>query len=200
MFYQSIDRRDKYLGEHGVYGYAQYRNEISEDCKGKCVYCDMPVDYLGGLSAMELDHFRPHSIFDELKIDPFNLVLSCRSCNGKKSNDWPAGNDVSVTYVDEGGYIEPFKNLRSNFFCVNNSGNISALKHPAGYMIHRLGLNRPFLNKLRLKMILITRLNDKIVSTRAKLKETYERSNTETQFILKEQLTLIDAFETFLKT
>src|SRR6266478_6822060 len=93
-FFPLLKRRDPYekkdTGEY--YHYTHYRVVIAEDCQGRCVYCDVHEDEIGGRECMELDHFRPYSIteFNHLEHNPLNLHHSCRRCNLLKSNHWPA--------------------------------------------------------------------------------------------------------------
>jgi len=53
----------------------------------KCCYCEMPIPDEGHLKAVE--HFRPKSIFRNLKNAWSNLLLACAQCNGKKSDLFP---------------------------------------------------------------------------------------------------------------
>ncbi len=54
---------------------------------GKCCYCEQRIPDEGHLKAVE--HFRPKSIFKDLKNDWENLLLACSQCNGKKSDKFP---------------------------------------------------------------------------------------------------------------
>jgi uncharacterized protein (TIGR02646 family) len=64
----------------------------------KCIYCEsIPI----GTSAFRVDHFRPkkhlaedsnHSGYFWLAYEWTNLVHSCETCNGKKSNKFPISN------------------------------------------------------------------------------------------------------------
>jgi len=130
--------------------YNQYRKEIREDCQYRCVYCDVHEDEIGGEVVMTLDHFRPKNYpqFKNLENNPLNLLWSCGTCNHHKDNDWPAYGSNS-TFVGEKGYIDPFQVDRSEYFGINNDGNLLPLKHPAKYMIDTLDLNREFLRKVR---------------------------------------------------
>jgi len=93
-------------------------------------------------------HFIKH-----LKHNPFNLIYSCRCCNGLKSNWWPAPG-TKDTFVGTEGFIDPFWVDRRQFFEVAVEGVILAKQHPAAYMITLLALDRPFLRRLRERRIL----------------------------------------------
>ncbi|RLC18520.1 MAG: TIGR02646 family protein [Deltaproteobacteria bacterium] len=54
---------------------------------GKCCYCEQRIPDEGHLKAVE--HFRPKSVFRNLKNEWKNLLLSCAQCNGKKSDKFP---------------------------------------------------------------------------------------------------------------
>ncbi len=160
-FFPAIVRRAYYAGTPQVYTYRKYKSEIAEDCAYRCVYCDCHCNSFGGHDAMELDHFRPKAEhhFPELEDEPTNLVLACRSCNGKKRDDWPAGKLEGATYVEGFGYIDPFEVERTLYFGVENCGSLAAKEAPAGYMIEQLSLNRPFAVAIRARRFLRNRLH-----------------------------------------
>jgi hypothetical protein len=160
-FFPTIVRRAQYIGEPKVYTYRKYKSEIAEDCAHRCVYCDCHCNSLGGQVLMELDHFRPKSVlhFPELENEPKNLVLACRSCNGKKRDDWPAGKAMETTHVDGLGYIDPFETQRPLYFNVEERGTLAANKDPAAYMIEQLSLNRPFAVAIRARRLLRGKLH-----------------------------------------
>lgn len=108
---------------------------------------------------MELDHFRPKSknFYPHLKNDPFNLLLSCRSCNGKKRDDWPAGTGTNDTHVNGVGYIDPFDD-RQLYFEVDPDGRMLAKQPPASYAIDQLALNRPLAVSVRHRTIVLRKL------------------------------------------
>lgn len=158
-FLPKLTRRTAYTGEKGIYGYWTYKREVCEDCQHRCVYCDLHANSLGGYSAMELDHFRPKakSFFPHLKEDPLNLLLSCRSCNGKKRDDWPAGTKTDDTHVNGAGYVDPFDD-RQLYFEVSPDGCLLAKQPPAKYVIDQLALNRPLAVSVRNKLIVLRKL------------------------------------------
>lgn len=134
--------------------YSQYREEIRQDCKGRCVYCDVHENELGGADQMTIDHFRPKSIdeFKHLQHEPTNLVWACRICNENKQSKWPAIG-TSQTYVKDQGFIDPFIEDRNLFFDVTITGEFVALANPARWMIARLRLNRSNVQRIRRKRI-----------------------------------------------
>ena len=144
LFFPKLKRRKQYRtnseGEYYV-NYQAYRQEIRQDCLGRCVYCDLHENELSGQAGMHIDHFRPKDKFRELANNPHNLVWSCAPCNGNKSNHWPAlGTDN--TFVGNEGFIDPFEENRLDYFKVRSDGSIIPLKPPAEYMEKLLVLNR----------------------------------------------------------
>ena len=113
LFFPTLSRRCEYSKTRsgGYYAdYDRYRQEIREDCLGRCVYCDTHENETGGSESMELDHFRPqiYSEFAQLSNDPHNLLWACRGCNRLKWHHWPAlGTEGTVN--GEEGFIDPFK-------------------------------------------------------------------------------------------
>lgn len=145
MFFPQLTRRavEQYYNSNQRF-YADYKrnkSKIEEDCKNRCVYCDILTAEMGG-EGMQLDHFRPQAHFPDLKNDPLNLVLSCPKCNVLKSDDWPAGRDVNSTFLRGLGYIDYFSHTVSDYLSVGNDGRIVSLKAPSDYMIKKMQLNR----------------------------------------------------------
>ncbi|EMC0409427.1 hypothetical protein VBP81_003464 [Vibrio fluvialis] len=136
-----------------------YEN-VSQDCKQRCVYCDVHVDECGG-EKFSLDHFRPMNVFGNkfdgiLKIHPFNLHFSCQQCNVLKSDDWKGCTNTQggATYLSKLGYIDRFEVKASDYFDVDENGKVVSINSsgPGEYMIGRLHLNRTnrvYLRKLR---------------------------------------------------
>ncbi len=108
------------------------------------------LEHLGGTTSMDLDHFRPrsHKRFAHLADEPRNLIYACKSCNGLKSDWWPAKGKVA-TFRGQEGFLDPFGVNRKSYFLVQESGAIRARQAPAQYMIELLALDRPFLQRLR---------------------------------------------------
>lgn len=159
MFFRVLQRREKYdKDENGsYYDYKIYRQAIAEDCQYRCVYCDSHQDSVGGLLAMEMDHFRPwnkkfgntgEKRFEHLRDDPTNLVHACGVCNGFKWAHWPTENP-GIAYDHEKGWIDPFLENRSDFLTVQIDGTLQGVKPPAEYQIRKLRLNRPLMKKQR---------------------------------------------------
>ena len=143
LFFSKLRRRKQYRiksnGEHYA-SHREYRQEIRQDCLGRCVYCDLHENEMRGQTVMEIDHFRPRGKFPELANKPHNLVWSCADCNRQKSDYWPAlgTNDA---FVGNEGFIDPFEENRSDYFKVRSDGSIIPLKPPAGYIVEQLLLN-----------------------------------------------------------
>jgi 5-methylcytosine-specific restriction endonuclease McrA len=90
LFFPRLQRRSNYSVKRtgDFYEYSHYKQEIREDCLGRCVYCDSHENEVGGHECMELDHFKPKK-YDEHKHlinHPSNLVWSCRGCNRLKTS------------------------------------------------------------------------------------------------------------------
>ena len=144
LFFPKLRRREQYrTNKNGGYyaSYQEYKQEIRQDCLGRCVYCDCHENELSGQTGMHIDHFRPKEKFCELANNPYNLVWSCAPCNSNKSNHWPAL-EPNDTFVDNQGFIDPFEENRLDYFKVRSDGSIRPLKPPAEYIVKLLVLNR----------------------------------------------------------
>lgn len=191
-FFPKLVRREAYQGAHGKSGYGRFRQEIAEDCLRRCVYCDCPEEDIGGEPMMELDHFRPEAYFEGLRDDPTNLVYACRSCNGKKRHDWPAGSG-EITHVDGEGYLDPFVEQRTMYLRVLRSGFIEPLNPPGAYLVFKLGLNRPLLRSLRKRRILRNSLRPRVQAAIDALHDLSGKSTPEVRDVLDEAIRVLRA-------
>lgn len=194
MFYPKLTRRNKEDYKHSRNDYyADYRKnykKVAEDCKHRCVYCDLLVTELGG-DELQLDHFRPQELYPELERDPYNLYLSCPKCNILKSSDWPCYNkEHEPTFIGKIGYIDSFNDDPSEFLIVKDTGHISSIDGPIDYMIKQMQLNRESRVQNRRKRIIDHKketLLNKIMLLTEKLGKDLENSNIDIH-ILKERL------------
>lgn len=148
-----------------------YKREYFKIYNFKCAYCGANI-ILSGAELFELDHFKNKANHDENVNDVYNIVLSCKLCNRKKSSfnvdsisEFINPDEDEITkifYRDENYYIkikDPFSNNQD----INNFYN--ALK--LNYQVRRLdflllnlkGLinkinNLNFNNKDKIKLIL----------------------------------------------
>ena len=70
----------------------RYRDPLVVDAlhlmqHGKCCYCEEYIPRKN--SGKHVEHFRPQSLFSNLKNDWNNLLLACATCNSYKSNSFP---------------------------------------------------------------------------------------------------------------
>ena len=182
LFLPKLRRRKQYpTKSNGEYyaSHGDYRQEIRQDCLGRCVYCDLHENDLGGKTNMQIDHFRPAGKFRDLANDPHNLAWSCATCNNKKSDDWPALG-TNDTFVGNEGFIDPFEENRLDYFEVRRDGTIMPLKPPAKYIEILLGLNRSFPKRTRRLRYEAHQHVRKLEKDIAKLEKSSSLSNEET--------------------
>ena len=156
LFFPLIERRAVYngKGDGTKSNYSDYRSEIEEDCKNRCVYCDVSLEE-HGYEGMVIDHFRPEKHFPQLSDNPKNLVLTCPKCNRSKWHHWPCEKiDKSPSYSGNVGFIDPFTEDRKKFFSVRVDGTLESIKSPAPYMLKILNLNRKARIQVRRRRIL----------------------------------------------
>ncbi len=145
LHFPELNRRAKY--PKGL-RFGDYRQAIREDCLGRCVYCDVHENEVGGQPQMGLDHFRPRAFFKKLVDHPLNLLWACKTCNTNKGRKWPAFG-TSKTFIGDEGFIDPFDENRSEYMAVDISGHILPLKDPAKYIVNELKLNRIGVRRIR---------------------------------------------------
>lgn len=170
LYYPVLNRRSRYtLGTK----YTDYRGEICEDCQHRCVYCDIHENVLGGYDSMQLDHFYPKSRFPERIHDPLNLVWVCNRCNLLKGADWHEIDRVTI-HTTKVGYLDPFAVDRTQFFLIEQTGDIKPVSGPAEYIIKRLKLNRSFLIRARRSRRLVHEFIEKVEAYFAQLISEHE--------------------------
>jgi uncharacterized protein (TIGR02646 family) len=74
------DTKEKLLAH---YRHKDIQSALTESSSGKCAFCEC-IPSEGG--NIEIEHFKPKSIYPDLTFDWTNLLPSCRKCNGSKSN------------------------------------------------------------------------------------------------------------------
>jgi len=179
MFYPPLSRAQDYRRKKcgNFYIYSEYKDEILSDCKERCVYCDITLKEHGH-EGFSLDHFRPQEHFPHLKNTPFNLVITCSKCNRLKSSHWP----MPVVRIDSHdgniGFLDPFSCDRLEYFNVDETGEISAIKNPSTYIIQLLNLNRPSRKLVRKKRLLDKKISSLLEMANAILNEITPRIMT----------------------
>lgn len=69
--------------------YRKYKPFLRLEFARKCVYCRMP-DTMKGTDGFGVDHYRPKSIFPNLRATYSNLYYCCNQCNRRKTDYWPS--------------------------------------------------------------------------------------------------------------
>jgi hypothetical protein len=111
-----------------------------------CAYCLLKELFCGGPDNYEIDHFRPQSLFPELRENFYNLYYSCHVCNRTKHDKWPP-----ETHESRGcGFVNLCLDDFDNHFHEGPDGSWEPLTTSAKYTIDQLRLNRPQLKTIRL--------------------------------------------------
>jgi len=61
----------------------------------QCVYCRLP-DGIKGQDNFGIDHYRPRSLFPDLKNTYSNLFYACNACNRRKKDYWPSSAAIAA--------------------------------------------------------------------------------------------------------
>lgn len=121
--------------------YTDHRDELKEDYKYRCGYCD-DVD-MWRTVWFEIDHFVPQKYLKTIKdTDYSNLVYSCRSCNNSKRAHWPTGDEFLHNKNDE-GFIDPCEDEYDKQFTRYNNGRIIHQTQLGKWMYYKLKLHKP---------------------------------------------------------
>ncbi len=85
--------------------------ELTKIYHSKCAFCESKIDVLIG--SLEIDHYRPKSIYPWLSTEWSNLILICNKCNKHKSSRFPIENEEN-RISEKPKNIE--NNINSNFY------------------------------------------------------------------------------------
>jgi hypothetical protein len=78
------------LNPHTV---ASYKAILRAEFGFQCVYCRLP-DGVKGQDSFGVDHYRPRSLFPELRTTYSNLFYACNACNRRKGDYWPSSDEL----------------------------------------------------------------------------------------------------------
>lgn len=137
------------------YSFKKYKNELFHEFNGKCCYCGVK-SY--SPQMVDIEHFKPKSLYPDLANDKGNLLIACRECNMYKAGAFP---------LDENGeplLINPRDEKFSDHIKENENGYLEGLTERGSAMISVLRLNRDSLIEQRiLKMIDMEYTSDKTI-------------------------------------
>lgn len=66
--------------------YRSYKPPLRDEFERQCVYCRLPDTLQHDFGV---DHYRPASLFPQLRCDYRNLFYACNTCNRRKGPYWP---------------------------------------------------------------------------------------------------------------
>ena len=123
--------------------YRDFKQELVEDFHNICGYCGKNFSVLHVQS--QIDHFIPKTKYPIYTNKYSNLVLCCKTCNGKKGQDWPSENPTNpITSDGLKGYIDPTDIDFDKNITRQDDGSICGLTESGKYMVKRLDFeNRP---------------------------------------------------------
>ncbi|MCC6537066.1 MAG: hypothetical protein IT162_05920 [Bryobacterales bacterium] len=125
--------------------YQVFREAVRKDFGKTCAYCLFEERWAAGVENFELDHFRPQSLFPQLRMSFYNPYWSCHVCNRVKRNQWPTASmrEAGLVFVDlcADSFAQHFVELRN--------GTWRGRTPAARYTIDALRLNRSHLVELR---------------------------------------------------
>jgi hypothetical protein len=126
-----------HIRRHGPYGYSiyeSYRAWLRDEFSFRCVFCLNREQWGLIRSAWDLDHFMPQHSHPQISFDYENLLYSCRTCNGMKS-------DQIIP--------DPCKIAYGECVTVHPDGTIEALNEEGEILIETLRLNNEDYTRFR---------------------------------------------------
>ena len=151
--------------------YRRYRENLKEDFKNRCAYCNMP-DNIIAPESFEIDHFIPKNAFEnirpELEYEYDNLMYSCPKCNGNKSDKYKG--DINNGKIENEFFYNPVEIDYNKIFYRNEYGGISSEDKKGKEMIISLKLFSPIYNF----SFLIEEITDVLKKLDEKIEKTTE--------------------------
>lgn len=136
MNWRLIDKSKTMQPENG--SYSDWKDILASEGFSQCVYCAIKDHRLGGIRHFHVEHYRPKSLFPELKNTITNLYYACPICNVLKSDDWF---DITDDLKDH-QYPDPSTFNYNDLFDVDNNGELKSNNNCGEYIINKLALNR----------------------------------------------------------
>lgn len=118
--------------------YSDWKEILANEGSNQCVYCAIKDHRLGGIRHFHVEHYKPKSLFPELKKTIGNLFYACPICNVLKSNDWF---DLTGDFNNP-QYPDPSNFNYNNLFEVVSNGELKSKNNCGKYIINKLALNR----------------------------------------------------------
>jgi hypothetical protein len=118
----------------------EWKQQIADDCEGRCVYCAIPEARFGGIRNFHVEHFRPKIKFPALENTIGNLYVACAICNVLKSDDWPcepAANHSRAAYPDPS-----HTDFNALFVVSTKTHAVDSATVARRYLVQKLVLNR----------------------------------------------------------
>lgn len=128
---------------HKFYRHEQVKMVLIETTHFKCAYCET----ISTGNYLEVEHFKPKSIYRELTLEWSNLLPSCKRCNLRKS----AFDTGEFPIIDP--YIEDPENFLKYEFLSIKPSNHCPDEEKTKRTINLCGLNRPELLKERIRLL-----------------------------------------------
>jgi hypothetical protein len=124
-----------------VVHYREYKQDLKEDFRSRCGYCNDLDHWTGGWRFYQLDHFVPRKYLVEISENEYsNLIYSCFFCNNAKRAKWPS-KDEKISIIGDEGFIHPREEGYCSHFSRDADGSIFAITEIGKYMIQALKLN-----------------------------------------------------------
>lgn len=121
-------------------GYLQY---VRTEFRFRCAYCSTHEHQLRLKGAFHLDHFRPASLFPQLKASYRNLYYACVDCNLAKRNCWPSDTEEALDYTFIDPCVESLTGRHAKLVTAKDGrGRLLPKTRPGMYTIQRIRLNR----------------------------------------------------------
>ena len=125
------------------YRHEQVKTVLFETSHFKCAYCET----ISTGNYLEVEHFRPKSIYRDLTLEWSNLLPSCKKCNLKKRNFDTGLYPIIDPYVED-----PENFLKYEFLSIKSSDHCPD-RDKTKRTIDLCGLNRPELLEERIRLL-----------------------------------------------
>ncbi|ELA9373249.1 hypothetical protein QUO16_004573 [Vibrio parahaemolyticus] len=171
------------------YSFKKYKDELFQEFEGKCCYCGVKAF---SPQMVDIEHFKPKSLYPELANDKANLLIACRECNMFKAAKFP---------LDDNGeplLLNPLEDDFSKHIKISENGYLEGLTERGKATISTLRLNREGLVEQRILNMIDMEYTTEHVMAGAEVYTTFKRNLEKVDALSKLKLPTEKELDTYM--
>lgn len=171
------------------YSFKKFKEELFQEFDGKCCYCGVKAY---SPKMVDIEHFKPKSLYPDLANDYENLLITCRECNIYKGPYFPL-NDNGEPLL-----LNPRKDNFSEHIKICENGYLEGLTERGKATIDTLKLNREGLVEQRILNMIDMEYTTESVMAGDEVYSTFKRNLKKVNALSALTLPTEQALETYM--